>query len=69
MTTSESKGRFFLQNKSIRITNQFESRIGMLYSLDHVHTSGIGQLMIDDAKANAALLANPLVKTAELVLP
>ena len=36
MTTSESKGRFFLQNESIRIdsyneSNRFESRIGMLY--------------------------------------
>jgi len=25
MTTSESKGRFFLQNESIRTTNQIES--------------------------------------------
>ena len=25
MTTSESKGRFFLQNESIRITNRIES--------------------------------------------
>ena len=37
MPTSESKGRFFLQNESIRIdshneSNRFESRIGMLYS-------------------------------------
>ena len=36
MATSESKGRFFLQNESIRIdsyneSNRFESRIGMLY--------------------------------------
>ena len=36
MTTSESKGRFFLLNESIRIdshneSNRFESRIGMLY--------------------------------------
>ena len=35
MTTSESKGRFFLQNESIEIdshneSNRFESRIGML---------------------------------------
>jgi len=39
MTTSESKGRFFLQNESIRIdshneSNRFESRIGMLYRVD-----------------------------------
>jgi len=38
MTTSESKGRFFLQNESIRIdshneSNRFESQIGMLYYL------------------------------------
>ena len=32
MTTSESKGRFFLQNES----NRFESRIGMLYFRAHV---------------------------------
>jgi len=36
MTTSESKGRFFLLNEYIRIyshneSNLFESRIGMLY--------------------------------------
>ena len=36
ITISESKGRFFLQNESIRIdshneSNRFESRIGMLY--------------------------------------
>ena len=34
MTTSESKGRFFYKTnrfESIRITNRFESRIGMLY--------------------------------------
>jgi len=40
MTTSESKGRFFLQNESIRIDshnewNRFESRIGMLYRRPH----------------------------------
>jgi len=38
ITTSESKGRFFLQNESIRIdshneSNRFKSRIGMLYKL------------------------------------
>jgi len=38
MTTSESKGRFFLQNESIRIdshneSNRIESRIGMLYCM------------------------------------
>jgi len=38
MTTSESKGRFFLQNESIRNdshneSNRFESRIGMLYTI------------------------------------
>jgi len=32
MATSESKGRF-LQSESIRITNRFESRIGMLYCI------------------------------------
>ena len=32
MTTSESKGRFFLLNESIRIDSHNESRIGMLYS-------------------------------------
>ena len=37
MTTSESKGRFFLLNESIGIdshneSNRFESRIGMLYT-------------------------------------
>jgi len=30
MTASELKGQFFLQNKLIRITNRFESRIVML---------------------------------------
>jgi len=40
MTTSESKGRFFLLNESIRIdshneSNRFESRIGMLYRVQH----------------------------------
>ena len=43
MTTSESKGRFFLQNESIRIdsdneSNRFESRIGMLYNSAGSHS-------------------------------
>jgi len=38
------------------------------YSSDHVHTSGIGQFMMDDAKANAALLANPLVADSRVSL-
>ena len=43
MTTIESKGRFFLQNESIRIdshneSNRFESRIGMLYCTVLLHS-------------------------------
>ena len=37
MATSEAKNQFFLQNESIRITNQIESRIGMLCLAEHRH--------------------------------
>ena len=40
MTTSESKGRFFLQNESIRVTNGIESiRIANWNALLNMHSS------------------------------
>jgi len=73
MTTSESKGRFFLQNESIRIdshkeSNRFESRIGMLYraaaapgsatpELDSTHMNGL----TDDKKRSVVPTAQSMM--------
>jgi len=50
MTTSESKGRFFLLNESILIdshneSNRFESRIGML---NYIGNENVPKITIND---------------------
>ena len=44
-----------------RSRSKITKSLHFFYSSDHVHTSGIGQLIINDVQGNAALLASPLV--------
>ena len=72
MTTSESKGRFFLQNESIRIdshneSNRFESRIGMLYcnatSRQRISTKGRIAAALVTPAAGESILKPHIYKT------